>query len=126
MRTLLLLLLLLLPACADEASLAKEWAELRDVRGHFQGGTWNEDADSWKGRKFKVMTELGELLGKPGTTQAHLLEVMGDPDHTNTSLVEAPPGSQTFIYEWRGMHDFLYFVCSGGKVIKSGWWMAFE
>jgi len=127
MHILVLLLLLVLPGFADEQALAREWAELRHLKGHFQGGSWSEDADSWKGRKHQVLAELGEILGKPGTPETRIRELLGHPDRTeHTCLVQAPADSDVLIYEWRGMHDFLYFVCQEGRVVKSGWWMAGE
>jgi hypothetical protein len=99
----------------DLAGLGAEYQELRKQTGHFSGGEWNAAVDRWNGRKHQLMTQLGELLA-PGST-ARLLEVMGEPD--------AREGSN-WLYYWRGRHDYLFFRCEQGQIVKSGWWMAGE
>lgn len=117
---------------ADLTALGAEYRALREVKGHFQGGEWRDEVDHWKGRKHAVMAELGEELGIPGTQESQILEVMGPPDEraepesSAWRLVEPGDGTHLLIYRWRGMHDFLYFVCDGPSVRRSGWWMALE
>ena len=125
----LLVLLLLSGACgADEQALAAEWRELRQIKGHFSGGSeWVEAIDSWRGRKHVVLAELGELLGHPGTPESRVLSLLGEPDRrTAGALVRTPDGTSLLVYQWRGLHDFLYFVLRDGRVVRSDWWMAGE
>lgn len=97
--------------------LGQEYQELRKQKGHFSGGgEWNPAVDRWAGRKHEVMAELGKALG-PGQTSETLLAVMGEPD--------AREGSH-WLYFWRGRHDYLFFDCRAGKILKSEWWMAGE
>jgi len=138
-----LLLLLALPAVAAPLDLevrSAEYRSLRQVRGHFQGGEWNDDVDAWKGRKHVVMGDLGEALGQPGVPVERVLALMGPPDQRLEEPGESTPeddrslwrmaaptsGSDLLVYEWRGHHDFLYFWAREGKVVRSGWWMALE
>jgi hypothetical protein len=38
-----------------------------------------------------------------------------------------PNDAKIWIYEWRGNHDYVYFVLSNdNKVIRSGWYNAYE
>jgi hypothetical protein len=30
------------------------------------------------------------------------------------------------VYQWRGGHDFLFFVNEGGLIVDHGWWFAYE
>ena len=126
-RIVLLVLLLLLPAGADERALAAEWAQLRQVKGHFQGGEWVAAVDAWAGRKHHVLSVLGDLVGKPGTSEERVRQLLGKPDRDSGGpFVQAPPGSTVLVYEWRGMHDFLYLICVQGRVSRCDWWMAGE
>lgn len=119
----------------DEA-LARDAAEYRSLRS-----THDREARRWGGRKHKLMAHLGQLLGDGRHTVEQVRSLMGAPDG------EARPGDSTWrmiwhdpaaprpattaatrllIYEWRGRHDFLYFICDGSRVLKSAWWMAYE
>ena len=140
MITLTVLLLLALAGPADVETVAAEFRELRQVRGHFQGGEWCRDVDAWGGRKHRAMEALRQALGQPGTPLARVLSLMGTPEvrmgEPGPSLPEseallwrlAAPvsGEELLIYEWRGRHDFLYFWIRDGQVSRCDWWMALE
>jgi len=156
-----ILILLLLAGCAGRAStpgapletakadnlamnpiqdIAAEFRNLRTVKGHFQGGTWNDDVDKWMGRKHQLMIQLGSRLGAGEHSEAEVIQLLAPPD------VIAREGDETFdlvnslwdfekpatgpyellIYYWRGTHDFLYFTSQGETIINSGWWYAGE
>ena len=101
---------------AKLTSLGREYQELRKQKGHFTGGgEWNDAVDRWDGRKHQVMAELDKMLVGQGTET--LLAVMGQPD--------ARDGTH-WVYYWRGRHDYLFFDCQGGKIVRSDWWMAGE
>lgn len=120
-------MLLLLLALQD---LGAEFRELRSVRGHFGGGGWVEAVDAWGGRKHQLMQELGEALAD--APEIRIQEIMGPPDCVSRpgdlswTLVAPPAGTHLLVYEWRGMHDFLYFARDGSAALGSGWWMAGE
>jgi hypothetical protein len=154
-----ILILLLLAGCAGRAGtpndpletakadnlamnpiqdIAAEFRNLRTVKGHFQGGTWNDNVDKWMGRKHQLMIQLGSRLGAGEYSKAQVIQLLGPPDLTaregddtfdlvnNLSDFEKPAtGPYEFlIYYWRGTHDFLYFTSQGETIINSGWWYA--
>ena len=156
-----ILILLLLAGCAGRAStpgapletveadnlamdpiedIAAEFRNLRTVKGHFQGSTWNDDVDKWMGRKHQLMIQLGSRLGADEYNKAQVIQLLGPPDLTahegddtfdlvnNLSDFEKPTTGpyEFFIYYWRGTHDFLYFTSQGETIVNSGWWYAGE
>ncbi|MDZ7296263.1 MAG: hypothetical protein ONB14_12690 [candidate division KSB1 bacterium] len=156
----LLMMLLLLAGCAVNGSmsgtpletveqdepkssiedLAAEFRSLRPIKGHFEGGTWNDDVDKWMGRKHQLMIQLGSHLGSGEYSQSQVIQLLAAPDliaHEGDelyNLVNSLPdfekpatGPYEFlIYYWRGSHDFLYFTSQGETIINSGWWYAGE
>lgn len=124
-------------ACNLE-ELAVEYRNLRTIPGHFGGGSWNDDADRWNGRKQQVMIQLGDCLGTGRYSKSEIIQWMGNPDRIAIkgdyyfAAIERdrrnqPTGNyQYLIYFWRGGHDFLYFTYRGETIIDSGWWMAGE
>jgi hypothetical protein len=160
-RLLILITLFLLTGCAvrnsapgnpietvahDELSMdpienvAAEFRNLRQVKGHFEGGTWNDDVDKWMGRKHQLMIQLDSRLGTGEYSKAQIIQLLGPPDLTAGegdelyNLVNSLPdfekpatGPYEFlIYYWRGSHDFLYFTSQDEAIINSGWWYAGE
>ena len=120
--------------------LAAEFARLRAMQGHFQGGSWNAEVDAWMGSKHQVMIELGDRLEGVGCRQAQVTDLLGPPDlivHPGHQLLDQirrqaefeEPAVESYtllIYYWRGAHDFLYLTSSGGTILASGWWHAYE
>jgi hypothetical protein len=57
---------------------------------------------------------------------------MGEPDrvvHPGDplwGLAENDGADALFVYEWRGLHDFLFFAIANDRVLRAGWWMAGE
>ena len=39
-------------------TMAAEWTQLRQGKGHFAGGEWRQDLDAWQGRKHQLMQAL--------------------------------------------------------------------
>jgi hypothetical protein len=127
------------PSMAPQ-ELAAEFRRLRAVQGHFQGGRWNADVDAWAGRKHQIMIELGSCLGWAGCRRGQVTDLLGPPDllvgpgHLVFDRVireaefEKPRGKpyKLLIYYWRGAHDLLYFASSGGAILGSGWWHAYD
>lgn len=120
---------------ASTAELGAEFRVLRQQPGHFSGGAWSDDVDRWGGRKHQVMTALAEALGDGKHTRAEVVAVMGEPDHVLTPrdpmFGQAYDGDdrrvrELVVYEWRGMHDFLFYTSDGQNVFGADWWMALE
>lgn len=121
-------------------AMADEFRSLRAVRGHFAGGTWNDDVDKWMGRKHQLMIELGDRLGGGAYSRTRVVDLLGAPDATahegdelydliqDRAESEGPAGGayEFLIYHWRGAHDFLHFTSRGETILNSGWWYAGE
>lgn len=129
------IVLCLAAVAAPIADLGAEFRVLRQQSGHFSGGAWNDDVDKWGGRKHQVMIALATALGDGKHTRAEIVAVMGEPDAV------LKPGQYMFgiaydgrdqrvreliVYEWRGMHDFLFFTSDGESVFGADWWAALE
>lgn len=117
------------PAESETEMLAREFRQLRTIRGWFSGGDhFIPEVDSWQGRKHFVMARLGELLGDGRHTAAQAEELLGPPDAVRSQGDRLMPGPEEryLVYHWRGWHDFLYFACQDGKITRSDWWMAYE
>jgi hypothetical protein len=118
--------------------IAAEFRSLRTIKGHFEGGTWNDDLDKWMGRKHQLMIQLGSRLGTGEYSKAQVIQLLAPPDLTAREgddlfdLVNSLPEFEKpatgpydlLIYYWRGTHDFLYFTSRGQTIINSGWWYA--
>jgi len=114
-------------ACeGDAAQWAREYAALRQVRGHFDGGPWTADVDRWQGRKHQVMQCLAAEFSTPGVTTERLLKRMGEPDSRESCREEMGNGCERWAYHWRGVHDRLVFTVGGGKVHRLDWDYALE
>lgn len=119
------------PSTAEIKVKAGEFQRLRVVRGHFQGGEWNDEVDRWGCRKQEVMDWLREALGTGQYSASQIARLMGQPDAVakpGDVLWEMARGrgSRLLVYHWRGAHDFLYFACEGERVLEARWWMAGE
>jgi hypothetical protein len=120
--------------------IAAEFRNLRETKGHFEGGTWDDDVDKWMGRKHQVMIQLGSHLGTGEYSEAELVQLLAPPDliagegdefytliNNLSDFAKPAAGSYEFlIYYWRGTHDFLYFTSQDETIINSGWWYALE
>ena len=118
------------------ADIAAEFRGLRTVKGHFEGGAWDDGLDKWMGRKHQLMIQLGSRLGTGEYSKAQIIQLLAPPDLTAREgddlfdLVSSLPEFEKpatgpydlLIYYWRGSHDFLYFASRGQTIINSGWW----
>lgn len=118
--------------------IAAEFRNLRTIKGHFGGGTWNDDVDKWMGRKHQLMIQLGSRLGAGEYSKAQVIQLLGPPDLVAREgddffdLVNSLPEFEKpatgpyelLIYYWRGTHDLLYFTSQGEAILNSGWWYA--
>jgi len=118
--------------------LAAEFRSLRRIQGHFEGGRWNDEVDTWMGRKHRLMLELGSRLGKGEYEKSQVIQLLDPPDKIVRQgdnlfpLIISIPGYEAYnegpyeflVYYWRGTHDFLFFICREEAAINSGWWYA--
>jgi hypothetical protein len=121
-------------------NLAAQFREIRKIKGHFDGGTWNDDVDHWEGRKHRLMMELGIRLSTGKYQKSDIIRLLEPPDQIARKgdelyrRITELPGNITInaapveylLYYWRGTHDFLYFTCRDDALVDSGWWYAME
>ncbi|CAF0916115.1 unnamed protein product [Rotaria sp. Silwood1] len=123
-----------------EAS-SSTYLRLKNERGHWNGQTHNPAIDNFDGERHQAMNELQKHLGQPNTSADEIQRLMGTPtktldkpdlvlDHEFRRMNDNytyPSDAKIWIYEWRGNHDYVYFVISkDNKVIQSDWYFAYE
>ncbi|MEO4046987.1 hypothetical protein AAFN46_07820 [Pseudomonas sp. CAU 1711] len=125
-------------AVAEDAALAAEWRELRQVAGHHAGGPWRQDLDAWQGRKHQLMQSLAERLLAEKPDAAGVRALMGEPDRRvaagaaehadwlRRTQWQGEPDGELWSYHWRGDHDQLLVAMVGGRVGAVGWLYAWE
>lgn len=139
-------------ACARAAGPddeAAEWRALRGVRGHFEGGAFNEAVDRWQGRKHVLMQQLAQALLAERASAAQLRARMGEPDAVLDARAPAqarllqraadaavPPGALAqrgaarpealWLYRWRGARDQLAFALTADRVVATAWLYEWE
>jgi len=128
------------PVTKKVLELAKQYRELRKVKGYFTGGEWNDDVDSSRGRLYTILDELRKALGNPSYKRADIVLLMGEPDailahdskeylfQRGTPDLAGKGGAEKnlLVYFWRGWHDYLYFVCQDEAIQEAGWYFALE
>jgi hypothetical protein len=123
------------------AAASSHYLRLKDHRGHWYNQPRRPSIDDHEGGRHRAMIDLQEHLGRAGTTTKEIDHLMGpptkildQPDQTlsyelkrNNENYEYPSDAKIWIYEWRGNHDYFYFVISkDNKVIQSAWYYSFE
>jgi hypothetical protein len=127
------------------ATVAAQYRDLRESRSHTTQGNFSKDLDYYGGALHRVMSSLGEELGRPPHTRRSITSCLGAPDaiRSNEQMfaflgiynrelekagrkVEKRKNAEYLIYSWRGWHDFLFFICEDGVVVDHGWWFAYE
>lgn len=120
--------------------IADEFKKIRGIKGHFDGGAWNDEVDKWMSRKHRLMIELGLRLAGGKYKKSDIIKLLDPPDRIvgkgdylfeliisqkrYDSLTAA--SYEFLVYYWRGRHDFLFFTCQDSVIINSGWWYAGE
>lgn len=107
---------------AELALKADAFRQLRTLKGHFTGGTWNADTDAFNGKRHQVMLELEQLLQGKLLTRAELVTLLGEPD----AVRSAPESGEQLVYFWRGWHDYLFFTLIEGQPLHAEWYFAYE
>ena len=118
-----------------------KYVQLKNERGHWHNQKRIPAIDDYDGERHQAMKELQAYLGQIGTSADQIEQFMGKP----TQIVSQPDmvlqhefknaqdpfvypsNAQIWIYEWRGNHDYVYFVLSKEmKVVRSAWYSAME
>jgi len=114
---------------------AQEYREMRKISP--------SPSNEFTQRKADVMDELRQCLEAGKVDRKRIIQLMGAPDHVarkgsdlyqwalhSLKFSETPRGLEkakdALIYEWRGLHDFMFFITDGKQPMISGWWMAME
>jgi hypothetical protein len=125
------------PAMSD-IQMQQSFAQLRLIRGHFEGGPWNDAVDKWQGVKHVAMQQLAQSVLRAKAASEKTKELLGPPDKVLTKaqfaqLSEYAPvswqgvaGSVVWLYRWRGEHDQLAVSLDQGRVVAVGWLYALE
>ncbi len=125
-------------AATGETAAAEQFQALRAVKGHFNGGTWNDRVDTWNGEKHQVMQSLQAQILRGEKQAADVTRLFGEPEQIwpesaeqYTQLVQRAqwqgrPTGELWAYYWRGQHDQLLIALKDGKVTAAGWLMAWE
>ncbi|KAG0208209.1 hypothetical protein BGX28_000736 [Mortierella sp. GBA30] len=74
---------------SEYQALGQSLQNLREVRGHWDGGDSDPRVDNFNGEKHQTLQKLGEYFGKPGTPAANILQTMGQPDEIKQTMDEA-------------------------------------
>ena len=123
-----------------ESQAIAELQALRQTKGHFSGGKWNDDVDKRQGKKYQLMFYFQKRLSKKGTPQKEMIRLLGEPDRTvlpdyhepndryivDVTKIKLKQNESMAIYFWRSAHDFLYFIVRDDHIVKSNWWFALE
>ncbi len=115
----------------------REFRELREVRGHFAGGDWNEAVDKFDGRKHRLMKTLGIAAEQESWSVAELHLRLGSPDlepdtdrtlqnRLDSALGGKDKGEAIAAYFWRGNRDVLVFYRNSNGALAHAWWYAGE
>jgi membrane-associated HD superfamily phosphohydrolase len=107
--------------------------KLRSMKGHFNGGAWNNATDKWQGTKHVVMQRLGEKIWQEKASAAQIKHALGEPDaQFNISDAKAKliveqsqwkgiPEGTLWLYHWRGTHDQLAITVANKKISALAW-----
>lgn len=129
-------------AAPPEDDAAQTYRALRSVKGHFDGGPWNNDVDRWQGRKHVAMQRLAEQMLREQSAAEPLRRRMGEPDavlqpaqaaharalaqaqwqiRSDSTTPTAGKTAVLWLYRWRGTHDQLVLALEHGCVVAAGW-----
>jgi hypothetical protein len=127
------------------AALISQYKELRNRRRQLPEGKRERDLDDDGGKLSRVLSTLGEELGRPPHRKETIHGCLGEPDAVRVGesmkaflgvyerelkkagrKVEGKSDREYLIYFWRGWHDFLFFISEDGLIVDYGWWFAYE
>jgi hypothetical protein len=129
----------------ETVALVNQYKELRERRRHLPEGAYDKALRDHGGKLHRVLESLGTDLGRPPYTRKIIVGCLGDPDAIwNDRRMAAYLGiyererkksgrepktkrdREYLIYQWRGGHDFMFFISEGGLIVDHGWWFAYE
>lgn len=120
-------------ARVDEESLDALAARCKALRAEALADVDREKPDlrRWDGELHRLMTDVGDRIGKQHCTTEKLTELLGPPNKIVKAgefyvATRVPPDESHWVYWWRGGHDYLYFVVQKGRVSEAKWWFAGE
>jgi hypothetical protein len=145
MRVLAIMVMLLVASSSIAATdstltaLAAQYQTLWARQKALPQGEFDKELRGSGGQLEKVLTELGQRLGKSKYTEQDIVRIMGEPDARKTAGEFLPPSidhraprgviekdKTILIYFWRGWHDYLFFVSQRGKITGAYWYLAGE
>ena len=126
-------------------ALINQYQELRERRRHLPDGAYDKDLRDHGGKLHAVLQSLGTVLGHPPYTRKIIVGCLGKPDAIRNDIqmarylgiyererkkTERNPSAKRdreyLVYEWRGGHDFMFFINEDGLIVDHGWWFAYE
>jgi hypothetical protein len=126
-------------------ALINQYNELRERRRHLPDGAYDKDLRTHGGKLHRVLQSLGTELGHPPHTRKIIVGCLGAPDAIRNDIQmarylgiyererrrtkrepRAKRDREYLIYEWRGGHDFMFFINEDGLIVDHGWWFAYE
>jgi len=126
-------------------ALINQYKELRERRRHLPDGAYDKDLRDHSGKLHRVLQSLGTELGHPPYTGKIIVGCLGEPDAIRNDIQmarylgiyeserrkmgrvpRAKRDREYLVYEWRGGHDFMFFLNEDGLIIDHGWWFAYE
>jgi len=116
--------------------LARRYRLLRQRQKALSPNQRDAELEKFGGAFHHSLEALGKAIGSGKWTRQELERWMGAPDdevHPSDPLWTGTPqkdrgsdGKVLLVYRWRGLHDYLYFVSDGKRVLRSGWYAALE
>ncbi|KAG0071829.1 hypothetical protein BGZ92_004179 [Podila epicladia] len=125
------------PPVEDVKVLGKTFQSLRAVKGHFDGGDFNEDVDTFNGKKHRTMQKLAKAFNRAGVLEKTIKKTMGRSDKIPVQVLMELQSTQPemtiniyryMVFKWRGYHDYLWFRVDdrSGKAVKGDWYHALD
>jgi hypothetical protein len=122
----------------SEQDIAREFMAMRQIKGHFEGGAWNDAVDKWQGDKHRLLQHSLALMLQDAYSAEQVKALLGEPDRMWLVSTEGyaqtlertewrgTPSGELWAYYWRGAHDQLIIALEQGRVTAGGWLMAGE
>jgi hypothetical protein len=126
-------------------TLIIQYEELRERQRLLPDGKYDKDLRAHGGKLHRVLQSLGMELGHPPYTKKIIVGCLGEPDAIKNDLQmarylgsyerersktgcrpKAKREREYLVYEWRGGHDFMFFISEDGLIVDHGWWFAYE
>ncbi len=127
------------------SALVDQYKELRERRRNLPQGVYDKDLRDHGGKLHRVLEALGSELGRPPYTKKIVVGCLGNPDAIRNDAKMVPylgiyerelkktgrtlkpkRDREYLVYDWRGGHDFFFFIVEGGVIVDHGWWFAYE